>query len=170
MKINHYAGGYILIGILAILFSQYSFSQDKPTQKTDAKKLVYKNMVDSQHFIFSAQSANPLRGGYRMLTSPYDVTVTKDSLISYLPYYGRAYSTSYNPSEPTLSFTSTRFSYSVTPRKKNEWEVIVKPKDNMEIQQFLFMIYDNGSASLNVTFNSRDPITFNGILQANKKN
>ena len=170
MKIISFTGRYILIGIVAILFAQYSFAQEKPAQKTDAKKLVYKNMADSQHFIFSAQSANPLRGGYRMLTSPYDVTVTKDSLISYLPYFGRAYSTSYNPSEPTLNFTSTSFSYSIKPYKKNGWEITVKPKDQMDIQKFLFIIYDNGSASLNVTFNSRDPITFNGIIQSNNKN
>jgi hypothetical protein len=168
MKIIHSTGRFILTGMVAILFAQNSFAQDKPAQKTE--KLVYKNMVDSQHFIFSAQSAMPMRGAVRNLTSPYDVSITKGSLISNLPYFGRAYSATYNPSGSTLGFTSTKFSYLVTLRKKNEWEVIVKPEDNMEIQQYLFLIYDNGSASLNVTFNSRDPITFNGIIQPYNNN
>ena len=126
-------------------------------------------MVDSQHFVFVAQSVIPLRGQFRNLTSVYDVNISKDTLVSYLPYFGRAYSAPLNPSESGLNFTSTNFSYTVTPNKKSGWDVMVKPKDNTDVQQFLFTIYDNGSASLNVTSNSRDAISFNGYIDKEKE-
>ena len=61
-----------------IIFSQCGIAQK--SKKSDAKKIAVKNMVDSQHFVFEAQTVTPLRGNFRNLTSLYDVRVTKDSL------------------------------------------------------------------------------------------
>lgn len=125
--------------------SLFTFSQSLTAQqnkKSDTKKIAFKNMIDSQHFVFEAQSVSPLRGNFRNLTSSYDVTVTKDTLLSYLPYFGRAYHPQYNPTKLSLDFTSTSFSYLVSPHKKNGWDIIIKPKDNSDIQQYflLFLI------------------------------
>jgi len=151
--------------------SLVTFSQCLTAQKNeedDAKKIAFKNMVDSQNFVFEAQSVTPLRGNFRNLTSSYDVTVTKDTLISYLPYFGRAYNPPINQTQSALDFTSTNFSYSVSPHKKNGWDIVIKPKDKTEIQQYLFTVFDNGNASLNVTSSSRDAITFNGYVRGKK--
>ncbi len=146
--------------------SQYSNAQKK--SQSDSKKAFFKNLVDSANFIFEAQSVMPLRGEYRNLTSAYDVNVTKDTLRSYLPYFGRAYSAIYNETTSVLDFRSTKFSYTVSPHKKNGWNIEIVPKDNPAIQRYFFTVYDNGSASLNVTCTSRDAISFNGIVQQRK--
>ena len=127
------------------------------------------NMLDLQRFVFQAHSVTPLRGHFRSLTSPYDVSVSKDTLRSYLPYFGRAYSPPLNQTESALNFTSTNFSYSVSRYKKNGWNVVIKPKDRPDVQQYSFTIFDNGSVTLNVMSNSRDAITFNGQLQQSKQ-
>ena|SRR6185312_4770646 len=136
-------------------------------KKNDDKKIAFKNMVDSQHFVFEAQAVTPLRGNFRNLTSLYEVRVTKDSLISYLPYFGRAYSAPINQTKSSLDFTSTNFSYSVSPYKSNGWYITIKPKDKMQIQQYFFTIFNNGKASLNVTSTSKDEISFNGFIKEN---
>ena len=141
----------------------------KNTEKKDAKKIAVKNMIDSQHFVFEAQTVLPFRGSFRNVTSPYSVTVQKDSMISYLPYFGRAYNPPIDPTDHALNFTSTNFSYSTEPQKKNGWNVIIKPKDKSEIRQYMFTIYDNGKASLQVMSNSRDPISFNGYIETMEK-
>ncbi len=148
-----------------MLASLSQCSTAQKNSKDNAQKISYKNMIDSQHFVFEAQSVNPLRGRFRNLTSLYEVRVNKDSLISYLPFFGRAYNPQYNPTGSALDFTSTNFSYTVTPYKKNGWNVIIKPKDKNDIEQYFFTIYDNGTASLNVTSYSRDAISFNGYIQ-----
>jgi hypothetical protein len=158
-----------LITFAAInIFPQASIAQ-KNSDKEDAKKMVIKNMIDSQHFVFEAQSVLSFRGRFRNLTSPYNVTVQKDSMVSSLPYFGRAYNPPMNPSDIGLDFTSTNFSYVVSPQKKNGWNVTIKPKDKTEIRQYVFTIFDNGKASLQVQSTSRDPISFNGYVETSTK-
>ena len=172
MKYTQYFNAFFITCVAAIAFSQYSTAQVSTEDKSNAKKLAFKNMVDSQHFVFVAQSVTPLRGRFRNLTSLYDVRVSKDTMVSYLPYFGRAYTAPLDPSEGGLNFTSTNFSYSVAPGKKKSWTLTIKPKDYRDVQQFLFTIYDNGSASLNVNSISRDAISFIGYIKKdeNKKN
>ena len=165
MKYSQNLNTLFITCLIAITFFQYSSAQKNSQEKDDSKKLAVKNMLDSQHFVFVAQSVTPLRGRFRNLTSEYDVILSKDRMASYLPYFGRATVAPLNPSESALDFTSTNFSYSVTPRKKSGWDVVIKPKDKTDIQQYLFTIYDNGSASLNVTSISRDPISFLGYIK-----
>jgi Domain of unknown function (DUF4251) len=155
---------FFIITILSfITFSQSTNAQKD--NKDEMKKIAFKTMIDSQHFVFEAQSVAPLRGGLRNLTSPYDVTVTKDSLVSYLPFFGRAYNPPYNSTTPALDFTSTNFSYAVSPHKKSGWDITIKPKDKTDVVQYFFTIYDNGNASLNVTSQSRDAISFSGYIR-----
>ena len=169
MKNLKYRLSFIAI-LLAIIIPAQSFSQKDSTKKSDNKKMLVKNMLDSQHFIFVAQSASPLRGGFRSLTSYFDAGVSNDTLMSNLPYFGQAYTASYGSVDGPLNFTSTKTSYSIMPAKKSGWNVLIKLKDKSEIQQYLFTIYDNGSATLNITFTSRDPISFIGyITNAEKK-
>jgi hypothetical protein len=105
----------------------------------------------------------------RQLTSLYDITISKDSVLSYLPYFGRAYRAPYNPDEVGLKFTSTKFDYTKTPNKKEGWDILIKPKDNTEVQQLSFTIFDNGSASLQVLSANRDPISFQGYIRERKQ-
>jgi len=149
-----------------LIFS--SCSTAKKTSKDNVQDTSYSEMVDSQHFIFIAQTVNPLRGRFRTLTSSYDVTVSKDSLRSYLPYFGRSYNPQLPETTSPLDFTSTDFSYSVSPYKKNAWNITIKPRDKPSIQQYFFTIYNNGSATLNVTSTSSDAISFNGRIEEKK--
>ncbi len=157
----------ILLVLSMTIFMLSSCSSTKKIQSESGKSssALVKNMVDSQKFVFVAESVNPLHGRYRNLTSSYDVSVFKDSLVSYLPYFGRAYTAPINPSEGGINFTSSNFSYDVIQTKSDKWDVTIKPHDVREIQQLNFTIFDNGSASLIVTSSSKDPISFSGHLK-----
>src|SRR5271169_4609287 len=70
-----------------------------------------KNMIESGKYIFIAQYAMPMRGNNIYLSSEYDLSVSKDSIISWLPYYGRAFQAPIDPNEGGIKFTSTKFKY-----------------------------------------------------------
>lgn len=147
-----------------------AFSNCTPTKKTGTENSSLtsssvRSMVASQKFTFVAERVNPLRGRTRQLTSRYDVTVSHDSLVSYLPYFGRAYTAPLNSSEAGIQFTSTDFSYNFNELKSNKWEALIKPNDVSTGPQLRFTIFDNGSASLMVTSNSKDPVSFTGHLK-----
>jgi len=140
--------------------------------KKAAKQAAIKNMVDNTNFYFNADYALPQRGGSKLLTSTYDVKVTRDSIIAYLPYYGQAYlAPDPGTSEGGIKFTSTNFSYKVNPGKKGGWEIIIKPKDHditnwRDVQQMVMNISADGYASLSVLSSNRDPISFEGDIIA----
>jgi len=139
--------------------------------KADKKEKI-KNMVEGNHYVFEADYAIPQRGGSRQLTDLYDLTISKDSITAYLPYFGRAYMAP-NPGsdEGGIKFTTTNFSYNEKQGKKGGWEISIKPKDNnmnswRDVQQMQLDISVDGYASLVVISSHRDAITFQGSVVA----
>jgi hypothetical protein len=112
---------------------------------------------------------SPMRGATRQLTSYYDITVSRDSLVSYLPYFGRAHVEPRDPTNIGFNFTSTKFEYTKTTTKKGGSDILIKPKDYTEVQNLSFRIFDNGSASLQVNSLNRDPISFQGYITERKQ-
>src|SRR5260370_24583195 len=83
-----------------------------------SRESTIKNIVEAKQFIFHAETALPSSGTSRQLTSEYDLKVTKNSVVSYLPFFGRAYSLPYGSTDGGFNFTSTKFDYLLTNRKK----------------------------------------------------
>lgn len=153
-------GATIQIRIFLLLFTGiYSlglFAQDK--------KVAIRNMIDSTAFVFHAQTATPTGGPAKQLTSEYDVRISKNYVISYLPYFGRAYSVPYGSSDGGFNFTSKAFDYKSQIRKKGGWEISIKPKDVPDVREFLLTISENGYGTLQALSNNRRPISFTGYI------
>lgn len=109
-------------------------------------------------------------GGTINLTgSSYDFTVTPDSIVAYLPYYGRAYSAPYNPTEGGIKFKSKNFSYVQSRNKKGSYSISIKTKDlKSENYQMMLTVSEKGYATLMVNSNNKQPINFNGVLSEPK--
>ncbi len=152
---------FVLLFICAVPFTQAQNSKN-------IKQAAFKNMIDSQNFVFVPNTMIPLRGGSKTLTSYYQLAVSKDSLVSYLPFIGRAYSAPILPDENGFDFTSTSFEYKIKNHKKSGWDITIKPKDQVNVQQFILRVFDNGSASLNVISLNRDPVSFSGYVTGHK--
>src|SRR3954471_23708325 len=75
-------------------------AQTKKSDKKTNKEAYIKQRVTEKRYTFLANYVLPQRGGGKQLTSEYDFRVTPDSVISFLPYFGRAYfDVPYNPTE-----------------------------------------------------------------------
>lgn len=141
-------------------------------QPTDEHAL--KEIVESRNFVFVANSAMPLRGMTQafitqmFLNASYDLTVSGDSVIAELPYFGRAWSAPMNMSGGGIRFVSVDNEYSIAARKKGGWEISIKPEDQRDTRQLNLTILKNGSATLRVNSTFRDPITFNGYVVRRK--
>jgi len=151
-----------LIFITAFLLS--CFIQTAAAQETDSYKIV-SDRIARKDFVFIATTVSPFTGRVRSLTTLYDVRVKADSIFSNLPYFGKSDVAPITSEDAGIIFTSTQFEYSFSPAKKRSWNVEIKFKDQRNTQQFNFIIYDDGSASLNVTSNFRDPISFRGYIR-----
>lgn len=143
------------------IFTAFSVkAQDKTPEEV-------KKILESQNYVFKANMAYPERGKSRDLTPEYDLTITPKSIISYLPYFGRAYAAPMPSSEGGIKFTSADFEYS-TSKKKKSLEITIKLKDVSDVRELYLSIYDNGNANLRVVSTNREGISFSGYIKEGK--
>lgn len=154
------------IFIVAVTSLHFAYAQESAQDKKAAQITAVKTLIDSKNFVFEVQSVNPASGGTRQLTPYYNLKVFGDTLASELPYFGRAYVAPINPRQSGFSFTTTEFDYTVSNRKKGGWDINIKPKDaTIDVREMVLTIFDNGSASLIVTSNNRQPISYYGYIR-----
>jgi len=151
----------IITSFLFLLLAATAMARDKDTS-------AIQQAVETKNFIFKAESATPQRGTMRQLTPEYEVVLRPDTIISFLPYFGRAFTAPINPSDGGINFTSTRFDYTARQKKKNRWEITVSPKDVTDVTQLYLTVFDNGRASLRVTSTNRESILFDGLVRPGK--
>jgi Domain of unknown function (DUF4251) len=139
-------------------------------QSSAGNAVAVKTLIDSGNYVFRATSATSMEGRVRQLETDYMVTVTKDKITVDLPYYGEANSAPLDPTENGIQMTSTAFDYSVTPRKKDGWNVKIKPKDGKDVQQITLTISSEGYVNAQVISRNRQPINFSGVISAPGRN
>lgn len=154
-----------LIGLIAICSGQKVYSQEDKKSKDAVKAAEVQSMVNGQDFAVEVQSVTPMKGGIRHLSPGYTLRVTKDSLISDLPYFGRAFQANIGSADGGVKFTSVEFEYTVKERKKGGWDITLKPRDAKSVQSCTVTIFDNGNSSIYMTFKDREAISYDGYLK-----
>jgi len=158
-----------LIACFFLMSIAPGWAQSKKEIREKAKAAEVQKLLESKRFSFKAQTAQPMRGGSINLTSNYDLTIRKDTLQSYLPYFGRAYSAPMNATESPLTFNTTNFKYTSSNGKKGSKEISIEIKDQAaNVRKFYLSVSAQGYATLQVLNSNRDPISFNGYISAIK--
>ena len=121
--------------------------------------------VKDKRFTISVQSMSPRRGGFRQLTSLYTFSVTPDTIVTELPYAGRAYQASMGTGDTGIKFLSRDFEYEAKPGKKGAWEIALKPKDVKNYPLLNLTIQSSGSASIRISPVDREFISYTGTLK-----
>ena len=131
----------------------------------ETNETTLKNLLSHKTFVFKAQSAWPLQGTVVQLTPGYDMRVWSDSINTYLPYFGRSYQASYGSTNGGINFTTTKFEYKLKEKSKGGWELTIRPSDAKDINQLIYSVSKNGYATLQVTSNNRQAISFYGVIE-----
>ena len=154
----------ILLVLLAFCI-QAAFAQKSKKEKDSAKTQLTRGLVEAKRFVFQAQFVSPMRGGRRHLTPGYTLLLSNDSLISDLPYFGRAYQAGYGSNDGGIKFTSTKFETAVKDRKKDGWDINIKPEDVTNIEILILTVHGSGTANLQVKTRDRQPISYDGYIE-----
>lgn len=163
--------------IFAFIFAFTAVQVYAQTDKATTTKI-----VGEQNFTFVATRAIPMQSNalnqvlnslpnsqntiINLAGSQYDLRITKDSVVAYLPYFGRSYSPSLDPNEAGTRFKSKDFKYT-SEKKKNSWTIMIDPKDTKDRQQLILYVSESGYATLSVNNPNRQPISFNGYITEN---
>ncbi|MFI5155980.1 MAG: DUF4251 domain-containing protein [Chitinophagales bacterium] len=168
---KHTLGTMLRYSIPILMMVQFAgvrvLAQDSDKEKKEAAmQAAVKSLIESKHYLFTPQSMMPMKGRSRPLSSTYEVRITGDTMLSYLPYVGRSYVAGYGDSDGAIDFKSTSFDYSSEPAKKGGWNITIAPKKISNVSKFMFNISETGHTTLVVTSNTRDQITFYGAISA----
>ncbi len=146
------------------------FGQEKKSKKERQQEQAEKiqKMVEARDYKFEAQSALPMSGRTVNLTAGYDLSVCKDTVTAYLPYFGRAYVAPMDNTQGGIRFESTSFEYEVENAKKGGWTIFITPTDGQKRYELILRITTSGSASLAVNDDTRQTISFNGNIRERK--
>jgi len=155
----------IIIALICLMTT--SFAQQTTKQaKAAAKAVALKSKIDGRTYTFKAEYAQPMRGGQKYLTSEYDLRVTKDSVIAFLPYFGQVHMEApITPEENGIMFTSTKFGYKTDQKKKGGWLITITPDKVKYVSRLTLDVSPSGYATLTVLSNFRDVINFTGYMK-----
>jgi len=159
----------LVVSLLAVAIIGFTplFAQNKKEIK-EKRIAAVKERVESRNYEIEVNRALPMGAPSITLTYDYSLKIKNDSVYSYLPYYGRAYSIPYGGGKG-LNFRA--------PLKKYEMEIDHKGRINIRFEtqnsedhfKFIINIYDNGSANIDVNMQNRQSISYYGDLNIDKK-
>ena len=116
--------------------------------------------VENGDFKVDIDRMIPLRGGSRHVDN-YSVKVKDGHIVSYLPYFGRAWDLPYGGGHG-LNFEADIQENDVYREADGSYTVRLLIKTDEDTHVYTFQIFTNGSTSLLVQSKNREPINFNG--------
>ena len=163
-----------ILFLLLLMCSITLFAQEKSKKQIKEEKKLEKQkqvqtMMNERVFIFTARTALPQ--GYKTVnlnSNMYTVDFSPAKIVSYLPYYGRAYSGVSYGGDDGLKFEGTPEDFTVTTGKKN-YSAKAEVKSEKEVYKLMLTVGFEGSATLTVSSNNRSSISFNGEISAPEK-
>ena len=148
------------------LFASCASTQTPGLSKAEMKRLQAEKVRQAlydRHFTINVTSAHPTSFPPVNLTSPYSLEVRGDSIISYLPYYGRAYSVPYGGGK-ALNFSGKMSGFDLS-RTKKEYNIKLAIENDEDKYLYYIDVFDNGHASILVAPQNRTDILFYGEME-----
>jgi len=165
MKFTHF---FIWIGLgMAVALLGCSATKGLQKEENSVKETTLREAIEHRAFIIEVDRAFPMGGNSRMLTSLYSLEIRGDSVKSYLPYFGRAYSVPYGGGDG-LIFNAVVADYQSTIDKKGKAEITFKTNSKEDLFTYRITISSFGTASIQVTSNNRQLISYSGKTYAGK--
>lgn len=151
----------INLALVVLLF----ISSCTSTKTTASKVQTVNTKVQAKDYTIMVRSAIPMGGISIHLSYNYELRIKNDSSIAYLPYFGVAYSAPYG-GDGGIKFAEPTKEYTYVRRKKSDgWDIRFKVRAKEDIYDFFVNIFENGSSTIIVNSNNRQPITFYGELK-----
>lgn len=148
---------FFFVGI--VLFSGTILYSQSKKEREEQKAKEIKEMIENGRFTIEVDRALPMGGRTVHLTTPYSLEMRGDSAISYLPYFGRAYSLPYGGGDG-MRFEESITDYQSTFDKKGTARIKFVARTKEDTFRFDVQVFSNGSAIISVTPTNRQNITY----------
>ena len=134
------------------------------TKMTAEQQQALRTAIENRNFTITVDKAFPQRGNMINLTSPYSLTIKGDSVYSYLPYFGQAYSIPYGGGAG-LNFNGTLTDYEIAAGKRGVNIVTFRVQSPDGRVEYRLEIESEGSSTITVNSQNRQSIRFMGDME-----
>ena len=145
-----------------VMLSGCATSEERAARAAEQKRKVL-TALTQRNYKISIDRMYMSRGGSKSVSYGYSVEVRNDSLISYLPYFGRAYSVPYGGGKG-LNFSESIGSYRESKEKNGKRHIEIGLKNEEDTYLYTIDVFDNGSSSIDVQARQRDRISYSGMM------
>ena len=153
----------VLFISVAILWSSCATSEEKAAQMAELSANVT-NALNNRDFKIAIDRMFPMRGSSRHVTYGYSVEVRNDTLISYLPYVGRAYNVPYGGGKG-LNFSAPIGSYQEFMKRNGRRHIEIGVTNDEDTYFYTIEVFDNGNSSVDVRARQRERISYSGNVE-----
>ena len=166
-----------ILSLSAIVFLSISIAScnsAKTAQRTKDNRDSINTWWQSKNFAFHATAAQPMTGNNVQLTTDYTFEMRNDSIIAWLPYFGRAFTAPTNPMDGGIKFATNNYTTKNESLKKNMYKMTILPKglsafqNTKDVQQIYLTVGIDGYGTLQIQSLNQTPISFYGYLSGNK--
>ena len=164
---KHYLITLFIMLLLSGTLVSCATSEERAAQQAETALAVEKALAD-RHYRIIIQRMNPRRSSMVSLSYGYSLEVKGDTLVSYLPYYGRAFNVPYGGGKG-LNFTERIRSYQSWRLKKGGTHVELVVNNDEDTYLYMLDVFDNGRALLELQMQEREGISYDGDVDLSKK-
>ena len=153
----------VMMGLVLVVVSCSTLtSAERAEREAKIEKAVAK-MLSERRYTVDVSMMYPKSGRAQNVTSNYSLEVRGDSLVSYLPYFGRAYSVPFGGGK-ALNFAAPIKSYHSEKGKKGRTKVEIKVDNTEDYIKYMLDIFPDGNTTIDVIPREREAITFSGQM------
>ena len=146
-----------------VLLSGCATSEERAARAAEQAAKV-KTALTERNYKISVDRMYPMRGSSKTVSYGYSVEVRNDSLISYLPYFGRAYSVPYGGGKG-LNFSERIGSYEEALLKNGKHHIEIGVTNEEDTYLYTIDVFDNGSSTIAVQSRQRESISYSGRIE-----
>ena len=161
-----YLVSMVLALVAVVVLSGCGTSEERAARAAEQATKV-RNALKERHFKISVDHMYPMKGGMKSVSYGYSVEVRNDSLISYLPYIGRAHNVPYGGGNG-LNFSERIGSYHENQVKDGKWHIDIDVTNEEDTYRYQIDVFDNGSSSISVESRQRERISYSGEMDFRK--
>ena len=154
----------IVLASLAVMTLGGCATSEERAARAAEQAAKVKTALTARNYKIAIERMNPMRGRSKSVSYGYSVEVRNDSLITYLPYFGRAYQVPYGGGKG-LNFSERIGSYQESLMKNGKHHIEIGVTNEEDTYLYTIEVFDNGSSTIDVRCRQREPISYLGNVE-----
>lgn len=154
---------YLISAVILVAMLTGCATSAERLERQAREAAMVKEALQNRRYTIDIHMMHPLRGRAVNVTSNYSVGVKGDTLVSYLPYFGRAYQVPYGGGKG-LNFTAPITGYQSETDRKGTTRIMLTSENEEDSYLYVLEVFSNGESSVEVQSRQRDRIYYTGRM------